>query len=86
MALAPDEKNALCRPIPLPQSMEDFPLIMLRGFEAEARWLAHPVLRDWMRGSLDEHAGERTADERRTNRASSAVSFPCSPPKAPILM
>ncbi len=48
MGLAPDEKNALCRPIPLPRSMEDFPLITLRGFEAEARWLAHPVVRDWM--------------------------------------
>ncbi len=48
MALAPDEKNALCRPIPLLRSMKDFPLIMLRGLEAEARWLAHPVLCDWM--------------------------------------
>jgi len=65
MELSADEKNALCRPIPLPRSMEDFPMIMLRGFEAEARWLAHPVVRDWMAANRLSGAGypELTSDD-----------------------
>lgn len=57
MGLSLDEKNALCCPIPLPRSMDDFPLIVLRGFEAEARWLANPVVRDWMLASRLSGAG-----------------------------
>ncbi|MEZ5939016.1 MAG: NAD(P)/FAD-dependent oxidoreductase [Hyphomonadaceae bacterium] len=57
MNIDEEQKNMLCRPLPMPRSMEDFPLLLLRGLEAAERWNAHPVLREWIVGHRLAGAG-----------------------------
>jgi hypothetical protein len=47
-------KNALCRPLPITGELADVPRNLLGDLEVRQRWLASPVIREWMaRSRLD---------------------------------
>lgn len=59
------EKNRLCPPNPYPKSVEDWPRMMSRTWQTEARWLSEPDLTGWVAESrlnllrdLPDHASE----------------------------
>jgi len=53
-----DKKNALARPIPLPDAITDYPLASLVGMINQKAWNEEPEIREWMHGSrLDGFSG-----------------------------
>lgn len=52
------KKNALARPIPLPDSIADYPVASLVGMMNQKAWSEEPAIREWMQGSrLDGFSG-----------------------------
>ena len=46
-----EKKNALARPIPLPDGIEDYPAASLVGMMNQRAWNEEPAIRDWMQAS-----------------------------------
>jgi hypothetical protein len=77
------EKNQLCPPHPYPNSVEDWPRMMRRGWRTEERWTSEPDLMAWAAQSrlnlvraLPEHAAEppvQAAVKRYLTHLSTAV-------------
>jgi len=53
-----DEKNALCRPVPVPETPNDWLRMHLLTARNQQRWAQHPALRAWLhRSRLEAYAG-----------------------------
>ena len=53
-----ENKNALARPIPLPDAIADYPAASLVGMMNQRAWNEEPLVRDWISGSrLDGFSG-----------------------------
>jgi hypothetical protein len=46
-----EKKNALARPIPLPDGIEDYPAASLVGMMNQRAWNEEPAIREWMQDS-----------------------------------
>ena len=77
------DKNGLCPPNPYARSIEDWPRLMRRTWEAELRWVGEPDLAAWVSQSrlnllraLPDHAAEpavRTAVQRFVTHVGPAI-------------
>ncbi len=57
-----DDKNTLCRPLPVTGNLDDLARNLLGDIEMRARWLASPEIAGWMAGSrLDPLTGPATS-------------------------
>lgn len=56
------EKNALCRPIPMPDSPHDWPRLMIANLANQSLWRESPDLRQWiLRSRLDRFSALASA-------------------------
>lgn len=71
---ADDEaRNRLCRPVPFPYTLADYPRTVLANMMNQHQWNQDPALREWIRGSRLDAYGRLMASVRRDDAERQAV-------------